>query len=1029
MLPLITSIALGRRPLLALFLAAGVLFAAPARALPPAGRSNDPPNGQADDQFAVAAGHYAEQRWKLAVEEFQVFLQEYPNHAKANQATFFLAEAQLQVGDFPEAEVRFREYLKQEPGGKLARPALFRAGETAYLTGKADLAGADLEQFRSTYPQDKLNAYVLPYLGDIALGKGDAAAAARYFRTGLNRFPQGWLQDDCRFGLARALESQKQDEEAERLYLAVAAKAGSPLADDAQFHLGALQYATQKYAEAIETFAAFETRLAESPWRSNARLGRGWALLKLERPDEAKPVFEGITSDRKVGIQARYWLGLTQKAEQDWAAAAQTLLAAIVAAPEHELIPAVRFQAGDALLRAGDPEAAAEQFDHVIASPAGDNEWVDDALRGKVQVALQAGDHQALDREAAEFDKRFPKSPLKSDVGRMRARSLVQRKQHGTAVKLLEPLVAAGTSGRQDLEDRYLLALAYQGLKRHQDALAALLPVLDSAEGRLKSDAQLTHGSLLVAVERYGDAVGPLEAFLAGSPTGDQEVKGRGELAICYARSGRLDKAKKAYAELLEERPRHKLVLPTTEQLAEAAYEAGDSQWSTQLFRWLMAESGSKEYELKGLAGLGWSQLKGGRLAEAAATFEKLLQKSPPAAIATEAAMVRARIFEQLNQADPALAMYDLVIDKYPKSKEHPEALLAAARLRDGLQQDRQSAVLYERLATEYPEFPEVDAVLYEWAWVLGDLGKTAQSSVLFERLRKEHPQSRYWADATYRLARQAFAAKEYSRASELTSQVLAEKPDAEIREHALYLRGQIAVTEQDWDQVGQAFGALADEFPESPSRLVAEYWVAETAYRRGDYPMAGELFDGLAQRTQGRRDAWLAMIPLRRAQVLAQLNKWSEAYIIASKIEAAYPNFEQQYEAEYLIGRCLASRADFQGARDAYLKVIRSSAGAKTETAAMAQWMIGETFFHQKNYQAALREYLKVEILYAFPTWQAAALLQAGKCRDLLGESREADKLYTRLMKEYPGTKFAKEAARRMGSPPGDRGANDRPD
>jgi TolA-binding protein len=608
----------------------------------------------------------------------------------------------------------------------------------------------------------------------------------------------------------------------------------------------------------------------------------------------------------------------------------------------------------------------------------------------------------------------------------MHARSLVKQKQYGAAVKGLELLLAAG---EQDLEDRYLLALAYQGLQRHEDALAALLPVLDSAEGRLKSDAQLTQGSLLMAVARYGEATGPLEAFLASNPTGEEEVKGRGELAICYARSGQLDKAKKAYAELLEKHPRHSLVLPTAEQLAEAAYEAGDSPWAMQLFGWLTTESGSKEHELKGMAGLAWSQLKGGRLAEAAATFEKLLQEDPPATIAVEAAMACGRIFEQLDRSDPALAMYDLVIDKYPKSLEHPQALLAAARLRDKLQQDRQSAALYERLATEYPKLPEADAVLYEWAWVLSDLGRTAESVALFERLRREHPQSRYGADATYRIARQAFAAKDYARASELAAEVLAGNPDAAIREHTLYLRGQIAAAREDWDQVHQAFTALAKDFPESPSRLVAEYWVAEAAYRRRDYQAAGKLLDDLARRTQGRRDSWLAMIPLRRAQVLAQLNQWSEAYVIVSKIEADYPDFEQQYEVEYLIGRCLASRADFQGARDAYLKVVRSPTGAKTETAAMAQWMIGETYFHQKNHEAALKEYLKVEILYAFPTWQAAALLQAAKCRDLLGDSGEADKLYARLMKEHPGSEFAKEAAKRMGMPPGERVDADRSD
>jgi TolA-binding protein len=82
-----------------------------------------------------------------------------------------------------------------------------------------------------------------------------------------------------------------------------------------------------------------------------------------------------------------------------------------------------------------------------------------------------------------------------------------------------------------------------------------------------------------------------------------------------------------------------------------------------------------------------------------------------------------------------------------------------------------------------------------------------------------------------------------------------------------------------------------------------------------------------------------------------------------------------------------------------------------------MAQWMIGESYFHQKNYDAALREYLRLEILYAYPTWQAAALLQAGKCQEHLGQWKQAAELYDRLVKEYSSSSFVDEAERRLKS------------
>ena len=255
----------------------------------------------ADDQFAVAAGHYDRQQWKLAVEEFQTFLGKYPNDRRANQGIFFLGEALLQLGKLDDARQHFHEYAAREPAGKYARAALFRSGEAAYLAGEFAAAKPDLEGFLAKYPHDRLIAYVLPYLGDIALSNNDFAAAAGYFRDGLKRFPDGQMQDDCRFGLGRALEKQNQAEEAERLFLAVAGKPGSPLADAAQFHLGALQYAAGRYDQALKSFAAFEDRLAASSWRPNARLGRGLALLKLNRPAEAVKQFDAVLATSSAG--------------------------------------------------------------------------------------------------------------------------------------------------------------------------------------------------------------------------------------------------------------------------------------------------------------------------------------------------------------------------------------------------------------------------------------------------------------------------------------------------------------------------------------------------------------------------------------------------------------------------------------------------------------------------------------------------------------------------------------------------------
>lgn len=725
-------------------------------------RAND-----ADDQYAVATGHYVREQWKLAVEEFQTFLKNFPNDRRASQSVFLCGEALLQLGKLEDARQDFQQYLRREPGGKYVRPALFRSGEAAYLAGNFAAAKPDLEAFLAKYPDDNLNAYVFAYLGDIAFNADADIVADSHFREGLKRFPNGPMQNDCRLGVARILLKQK----------------------------------------------------------------------------------------------------------------------------------------------------------------------------------------------------------------------------------------------------------------RYDDAAAAVRPVVDGAKGSVQADAQLVYGSALLALKRYADAVGPLDAFLRSNPSGDTAAKALGALAVCHAKLGHLDKAKRYYADLLRGYAQHPVVLPTTEQLAETAYAANDATWSAELSARLPTVGKSSDYQWKGKLGLAWSQYKQGKLVEAASAFDDVLKHNPPESVAIEASMARGRILEKLGQDESALTIYGVIVEKYPTSRQHADALLAAAQLCEKLKQPAQAASLYQRFAKQYPQASNIDAVIYQWAWALQEAGKSDDAAQMFGRLYAEFPKSPYWADATCRLAQRSYAARDYDRGLKLLDQLINMKPASEtpagdsaaIREHAMFLRGQTLAAQGDWPKAREGFEAMLKEFPKTQRRLAAEFGIAEDLYRRGDRVAAAQAFDRLAEQLPRNHEPWMAMIPLRRAQLLARQNQWAEAQAIAAKIATEFPNFDQQYEVDYLLGRCLANRADFDGARQAYARVIRSSAGAKSETAAMAQWMIGESYLHQKNYEIALREFSRLEILYAYPVWQAGALLQAGKCHELLGDAKSAVDQYQRILKSYGNTSFAAEAAERL--------------
>jgi len=953
----------------------------------------------AGETYAVAVGHFSEGRWSVAEGELERFLQQYPQDERAGTAMFLLAESQVQQAKYDEARKGFVRLLEHDPHHRFACKAIFRTGETSYLSGDREEARRELEWFREHYPNHELNAYVLSYLGEIALAYEEAKQARMLYEEAIERFPKSVVVDQCRFGLGRVLELQGEPEQARREYRFLADAAGA-LADDAKVQIGISYYTCGQYDKAGIAFLA---------------------------------AVKGFPNSELV-THARYWLGMTQIARRQWTEAAQTFEATIHNQPEHALAPAIQYWLAESYRR-NDQLEIAKGYHQCVLADWPDSQWADDSLHALVQLAFDAADHERVDSLARQFDERYADSPLRSQVKQAEGRSLLKRKDYAKAVETLqgavqppasiEPLtnpealapVVAAVSMQVERANWYYLALAYLGNHQYEDSLESLAQVQPREhEKELVDGTRFARAMAYMGLERHADAIAPMRQYLASQPNGPDSSKCRIQLAVALARAGQLNEAVRAHIGLPERDREHALYLQATHYLAETAY--GDDEYGSaeRLFTALTQNENSDEYVAKGWSGVGWSNYKLGRSEAAADAFKRLVEGYPQSTLASEAAMMRAKCLEKIGQADKAVEAYLLVVTTFESSEYTPSALFEASRLQEQLDRKDEAATLLGRLAEEHPAFPRMDAALYQLAWLLVDLKKDDQARDVFERLSEEHPHSRYWADATYRLAERAAAAGQLDRAEELAQRLVdADHRPPEILSHALYLKGQLAASAERWEEVDKTMQRVANEFPDSQLRLPADYWIAESLYRRKQYEEADERFLQLGEKVGDRRDDWIAMIPLRRAQILAQDEQWEEAHGLASGIQTQFPDFRQQYEADYVIGRCLAAQAKYDLARETYKRVIRSPQGGATETAAMAHWMIGESYMHQKKYDEAISAYQGVETLFNYPHWQAAAMLQAGKCHALKGEHEEASKVFSRLVEQHPETAFAEEASQRL--------------
>ncbi len=772
------------------------------------------------------------------------------------------------------ASEEFQAFLKNHAGHEQAPQARFYLAESLVRLGKLSEARQLFAELLESDPQSPLARQALFRKAEASFRVGDDQAASR----DLAEFSQQYPHDELN---AYALS-----------------------------YLGVLHNNAGRYGEAISAFDSFNARFNDSKLKAQVELARGWSLYKLEKFAEAEGVYKQLVDDREISMEARYRLGMIYAAQQRWQQAIATLGLAAEGDAHHGLQPAIAFQTGESFRGCGELGRAVEQFDKVL-SQWPDDGHADDALFGKLQIAIKQEDHATAVRVAEDFLHRFADSSLKV-----------------------------------------------------------------SAECR-------------------------------------------SAIAVCQARLGNISAAKEALAKLKTAEPASQLIAPTTYKVAEAAFQTGDQATAKMLFGELSSEGNTAEWSSRGLAGLAWSQLKAEDLAASASTFEKLLNQHPDDPLAATAALLRGQALEKLGQFEPALAMYRRVMEDYPQSRELRPAMVRSALLHDKLRQAEDARTLYRQLSELQPPVAELSMVLYQWGCLEADGGQLESACQLWKRAGDDQQATnRVWADARYRLAADALERGKLDECQKLLEALESQKTriSHDLQPFVLCLQGRLAGTQEQWNRVDEPLEKLLAEFPDHPLTSSAMGWIAEATYRRGEYQKAEEQFAKLQLRASGSDDTWTPRASLRRAQSLAQLGQWSKSLEIARSMEKDYPNFASQYEVDYLIGRCLANAADFAGAREAYARVVHSERGGKTETAAMAQWMIGESHFHQEDYAAALRAYLRVEILYAFPKWQAAALVQAGKCYEQLGEWQQASGAYSKLLTTYPNSEVAEEAAKRLG-------------
>ncbi|MEZ6098007.1 MAG: tetratricopeptide repeat protein [Pirellulaceae bacterium] len=978
------------------------------------------------EQYQRAAQLYEGAQFAEAARELARFVQQYPSDPWTADATFYCGEALVQIHDYAEALPWFERYLKRADSTRSqhVQRSTFRIGQCAYFTQKPEMARQWLERFHRDFPQDPLNAFALPYLAELTQRANNLSLAKSYFEEALQSFAQGEMVPECHYGLATIAESSCDWGTAQREYTAAVANDQGRVSDRAYYRLGLLQYG------------------------------------KLHDPEMAKQSFAKVVAEYPTSSlfdDASYWLSVCRMSQGDFSQAAAGFAGLLqrrssetgvpaTTAQNNELLAAACYYLGECYRRNKQWNDAEKAFATGMEDWP-DSQWLDDYHCGRTLVLLGQQQWDEAQRAFAALRAAAPDSKRTGELRRALGHHLVAANQYARAADLLQAELQDPDAIDVQAMDWYLVAIAELGHKQYDACLSAIGRTVSATRPStmsLPDNIHVIQGLAYLGTRQFGPAEQAFAEYLQQPRAAElaDVARARANLAIALAGQQKFAQATTAYEQYIDNHPQDPAILLTTMHLAELAYEAGDRQSARPWFTRLATDGQSESHRARGRSGLAWCDIttdaphppspatetngigtNGGSASELAHSQPPALHPArtestnqPPdtdVGSSGDEKILTARAMEQRGDTENALNLYRDAMTDTSASQRHVALLRGAVLARDAQQYVAAIQWLSEFLTT-YADHERVPEALFERAWLYAEEGETEQSLADFRRIYVDFASSPHWPDAAFRLAQHAAANRQTGEVEHLVNSILQQDPHSDVAARALFLTGQIAAADGRWHDTEQIMRRLTTSFPPNELIAIASYWLAESLYRQSRWSDAQQELQ-----RQIKEDAlprsWHDLAMLRLAQSLAHQRNWKDAESIAKQLHEAAPDFEQDYEVDYLLGRCQAAQARFHDARQSYRRVTTNRNPHAQETAAMAQWMIGESFMHQQQYDEAILAFQAVEVNYPLPRWQSLALLEIGACYEAIGDHRAAVAAYAQVMQQFPASTTAQDASQRL--------------
>ena len=519
-----------------------------------------------------------------AVQYFGQFLQKWPDHALAADATFIMARTLVDLKRYDEAVPPLATFTRKYPTHEHIADARYLLGWTELAMGKPADGIKDLRTFVAAYPAHELVAGAKRRITEAVQRLGDKGEMATEYRA---LMADSAATADSLYDAVAIAGQLGEAKEQEAAWALLRQKfPDHPLAQRAALELAHAAYRQEQYAEALE-LAKAATRGEEI--KAEALLQMGEAALKLHQHADALRAFQAVTAmpgvDAALKFRALAGSALAQEEQQRWPDALKLYEQVAADSPDatlkqwaQERVAAIKAQQKRLLQRAALDHASAlftaRKFGEAVAQARAVTQ--SDDVETRVEAFLLIGEAELTQKRPAPALEAFEAATKVEGIdagARDRAlagsgRALEAQQQLAEALARYSAIAADGAdealarwaqermtavkAQQKRLAQRALeQASAAFKRKQYEETLAQAHEAARSEDPALRAEGLLLVGQAQLRLKRYPAALEAFEA-VAAVPGVDPSAQFRALQGggTAYEEQQQWDEALKRYEEI-----------------------------------------------------------------------------------------------------------------------------------------------------------------------------------------------------------------------------------------------------------------------------------------------------------------------------------------------------------------------------------------------------------------------------------------------------------------------------------------------